>query len=290
MSFERPLARGFLDQAGAGRAEGRRPSPIAKPSATSRGPRRTGCPPGAEVRAGGRGSGRSSHGPSARASRSTSPSPRTSRQHPEVLDGHRLFLSVGHDEYWSWGMRDTVEAFLGRWRPRRVLRREHLLVAGPVRGRDDGLFQVPSRRRPRRRLGRTAPPHRVVVRSEDRAAGNLDDRALVLAWRLLPIRGGRSSSERCLHGLATRSLGVRRNGPSLRGRARPSRCHRRVRGRRMRPDDRGWPPGADARGRSARHPRGAGDGARPPLVARRAALAVREGARRARTRGGGLVG
>ena len=34
--------------------------------------------------------------------------------HPEVLDGHRLLLSVGHDEYWSWGMRDTVEAFLGR--------------------------------------------------------------------------------------------------------------------------------------------------------------------------------
>jgi hypothetical protein len=33
-------------------------------------------------------------------------------QHPEVLDGHRLFLSVGHDEYWSWGMRDTVEGFL----------------------------------------------------------------------------------------------------------------------------------------------------------------------------------
>jgi hypothetical protein len=33
-------------------------------------------------------------------------------EHPEVLDGHRLFLSVGHDEYWSWGMRDTVEAFV----------------------------------------------------------------------------------------------------------------------------------------------------------------------------------
>jgi hypothetical protein len=33
-------------------------------------------------------------------------------QHPDVLDGHRLFLSVGHDEYWSWGMRDTVEGFL----------------------------------------------------------------------------------------------------------------------------------------------------------------------------------
>jgi hypothetical protein len=32
--------------------------------------------------------------------------------HPEVLDGHRLFLSVGHDEYWSWAMRDAVERFL----------------------------------------------------------------------------------------------------------------------------------------------------------------------------------
>jgi hypothetical protein len=34
--------------------------------------------------------------------------------HPDVLDGARLFLSVGHDEYWSAGMRDTVEAFIGR--------------------------------------------------------------------------------------------------------------------------------------------------------------------------------
>jgi hypothetical protein len=33
-------------------------------------------------------------------------------RHPEVLDGHRLLVSVGHDEYWSWGMRDTMEAFL----------------------------------------------------------------------------------------------------------------------------------------------------------------------------------
>ena len=32
-------------------------------------------------------------------------------QHPEVLDGHRLFLSVGHDEYWSRGMRQTLDRF-----------------------------------------------------------------------------------------------------------------------------------------------------------------------------------
>jgi hypothetical protein len=33
---------------------------------------------------------------------------------PSLLDGHRLFLSVGHDEYWSWGMRDTIERFVAR--------------------------------------------------------------------------------------------------------------------------------------------------------------------------------
>lgn len=31
---------------------------------------------------------------------------------PSVLDGYTLFLSVGHDEYWSWNMRDHVEAFI----------------------------------------------------------------------------------------------------------------------------------------------------------------------------------
>ncbi|MGZ4132008.1 MAG: N,N-dimethylformamidase beta subunit family domain-containing protein [Actinomycetota bacterium] len=32
-------------------------------------------------------------------------------QHPEVLDGHRTFVTVGHDEYWSWKMRDAVDTF-----------------------------------------------------------------------------------------------------------------------------------------------------------------------------------
>jgi len=34
--------------------------------------------------------------------------------HPELLDDKRLVLSVGHDEYWSGPMRDTVEAFIAR--------------------------------------------------------------------------------------------------------------------------------------------------------------------------------
>ena len=34
--------------------------------------------------------------------------------HPRLVDGYRLLLSVGHDEYWSGPMRDTVEAFIAR--------------------------------------------------------------------------------------------------------------------------------------------------------------------------------
>src|SRR6185503_3061712 len=33
---------------------------------------------------------------------------------PDALDAYRLYLSVGHDEYWSKGMRDTVERFIAR--------------------------------------------------------------------------------------------------------------------------------------------------------------------------------
>jgi hypothetical protein len=35
-------------------------------------------------------------------------------EHPEVLDDASLYVSVGHDEYWSKGMRDTVEGFIAR--------------------------------------------------------------------------------------------------------------------------------------------------------------------------------
>jgi hypothetical protein len=32
--------------------------------------------------------------------------------HPEILEGRRLSLHVGHDEYWSWGMRDTIDTYV----------------------------------------------------------------------------------------------------------------------------------------------------------------------------------
>jgi hypothetical protein len=33
---------------------------------------------------------------------------------PGLLDGYRLMLSVGHDEYWTWEMRDAVEEHVAR--------------------------------------------------------------------------------------------------------------------------------------------------------------------------------
>lgn len=34
--------------------------------------------------------------------------------HPEILDRYNLILSVGHDEYWSTAMRDSLEGFVAR--------------------------------------------------------------------------------------------------------------------------------------------------------------------------------
>ncbi|WP_416798938.1 N,N-dimethylformamidase beta subunit family domain-containing protein [Ciceribacter azotifigens] len=33
---------------------------------------------------------------------------------PEILDGYDCAVFVGHDEYWTWEMRDAVDAFVGR--------------------------------------------------------------------------------------------------------------------------------------------------------------------------------
>lgn len=33
-------------------------------------------------------------------------------RHPGALEGHELFVCAGHDEYWSWGMRDALDRFV----------------------------------------------------------------------------------------------------------------------------------------------------------------------------------
>ena len=67
---------------------------------------------------------------------------------PELLQGRRLYLSVGHDEYWSSGMRDSVETHVARGG-------NALFLSGntcfwQVRFEDDGATMVGYKGRARR--------------------------------------------------------------------------------------------------------------------------------------------
>jgi hypothetical protein len=53
--------------------------------------------------------------------------------HPHLLDDRRMFVSVGHDEYWVGGDARPARRVHRRRRQRRDLQREHVLLAGPVR-------------------------------------------------------------------------------------------------------------------------------------------------------------
>jgi hypothetical protein len=68
--------------------------------------------------------------------------------HPELLQDRPLYLSVGHDEYWSSGMRDSVEALIARGG-------NALFLSGntcfwQVRFEDDGATMVGYKGRARR--------------------------------------------------------------------------------------------------------------------------------------------
>ncbi len=197
--------------------------------------------------------------------------PRGPRRPPVVrVRRARRVLVVGH-------ARRARCAHRGR-RQRRDPQREHLLLAGPVRGRPprDDVVQVPGRRGPRRRNPAGAPAERGVVGSPDRASGDLDDRPHVLARRVLTLRPRRAARLRRVQRAPARPLALRGDRPALRRRARPRRHDRRLRGRRLRAEDgAGRPAGTDACRRRARDARGAGERAGQAVAPGRAALALR---------------
>ena len=276
-------------QAGAGRAQG-------ADRARSRGARvlrqggAGGCRRGAAGRAGGPGSVPSSRGPSRRPSDRLR-GPQDLEARPDVLDPYRLYLSVGHDEYWSWEMRDTVEGFVGRGGNAAFFSGN--TAFWQVRMEDDAGVMVcwkdraptmdPWSARPR------TPHERALVAPADRASRERADgrdlrpRRLRARRRRLARRIGR------LHDPSAGALGVRAYRASLWRRARRGARRRRLRDRRLRAAPGRRPPRADARGRHAEVVRGAGDGAGTPLVCGRATVAIRERARGARARGAGPV-
>ena len=73
---------------------------------------RSACRSGAAAPVGGTGSGRSCVGRSRTATGSTSRPHTISRCTPRSWTGTVCSLRVGHDEYWSWGMRDALDAHI----------------------------------------------------------------------------------------------------------------------------------------------------------------------------------
>ncbi len=184
-----------LPRQAASRCAGRcSPSPTERRSGTSSGRNRWGCPCGAGARAGPRGSATSSAGPSRAATRSMSRPPRTSSSIPRCSTATGCYLSVGHDEYWSWGMRDALDAFTDAGGNAAILSGNTCFWQ--VRFDDDAsrddLLQVPGRRGPGRRHPRRAPPHRRVERPAHRVAGDAHDRPHVHPRRLLALRPRRA--------------------------------------------------------------------------------------------------
>lgn len=90
--------------------------------------------------------------------------------HPEVLDGERLMLSIGHDEYWSWGMRERADAFVdggGSW----------AIFSG-----NTCFWQVRYENG-----GRTMVCYKGLAMAEDPVAGTSEDKFLTSIWSLPSI-------------------------------------------------------------------------------------------------------
>jgi hypothetical protein len=84
---------------------------------------------------------------------------------PELLDQYKLMLSVGHDEYWSWGMRDAVDNFVERGG--NVAFFSGNTVYWQVRYEDDG---------------RTMRCHKYAARQDDDVVGTDRQHLLTSIW------------------------------------------------------------------------------------------------------------
>lgn len=97
-------------------------------------------------------------------------------QRPELLGGYACAVCVGHDEYWSWQMRDAIDHFTGRGG--RVAR-----FAGnfmwQIRLEDEGRTQV---------------CHKYLAREEDPVYGTGDERFATHSWEAPEVgRPGRAT-------------------------------------------------------------------------------------------------
>ncbi len=139
-------------------------------------------------------------------------------QRPEIVDDYPLLVSVGHDEYWSWGMRDTAEAFIGRGGNYAFLSGNS--VCWQVRYEDDGRTMVGYKADPEadplygtdeQHLVSTLWCSQLVNRPENQLTGSQ-----LQSRRIHPHGSGRSPRVRGTDRMASRPLGLRRMRSALR--------------------------------------------------------------------------
>lgn len=137
---------------------------------------------------------------------------------PAVVNGYRLVLGVGHDEYWSAAQRDTIEAHVAAGGNYASLSGNTMFwqVRLTDHGRSLTAQVLRPPQRPRRGHRGRAHDERHVVRPAGRPAGVALPGGRFGVRPLQPLRPGHPASERRLHGVPRRSLAVRRHRLALR--------------------------------------------------------------------------
>ena len=173
---------------------------------------------------------------------------------PDILDGYDCVVFVGHDEYWTWEMRDAVDAY--------VERGGHVArFAGnfmwQTRLEDEGRRQVCYKYRARAedpvyRERRRHPRHQFLGGAGDRPARRADLRAQRHATASMPAgAAARRAACAAFPVYRPRALGLCRNRPLLWRPARRRQPCLRLRGRRARLRDPQRPAVSDRRQRRA---------------------------------------
>ena len=131
-------------------------------------------------------------------------------EHPEVLDGASLYLSVGHDEYWSKGMRDTVEAFIAGGGNAAFFSGNTSLWQVRIEGDDHDVmvgYKAFFKNDPLLGTGARGGGDDVLVRCRRRTPRERHDRRLVHPRGLSPHRAQRDGRPRWLHGASLPATG-----------------------------------------------------------------------------------
>ena len=132
---------------------------------------------------------------------------------PEILDGYDCVVFVGHDEYWTWEMRDAVDAYVERGGHAARFAGNFMWQ---TRLEDEGRRQVCYKYRaraedPAYQRRRRHPRHQFLGSARDRPPRRADLRPQRHQRRLCRLGRLRAARRARLSGLPAGALGLRRH-------------------------------------------------------------------------------